>query len=456
MKKIIKHFLCLALLLPFQVMTANTPVQSCEVQAKSPYVYLSTELRRAVECLNRMLPEHSWSHEFKDVCDRIAKDGIAAPAEQAEAVVVECLNVLDGNNCAKLQEVQEAFKRYAEALRNGDTRIVLADDEMMTRACGSCNNNCNTNCNSKCIKYKGTKAFCNLFAQDLQVPGSGYIANLTAGTLRVTGNANITGDLSIDGTIFNNASMSIDDLVVDDLTVNGTFTANGPVNMGTDTSGAQINIGTAGIGRYVVIGNPELASGVNIQANTLGLTLQTTGGAGADILINSDNIVSIEADTNININTPGGPINIGTNLDTSAINIGTGGSRAIIIGNNTTGTSLALNTGVDTGVSVSGFSQVNPGVGVTVAVNNNRVGQVSYGGFTTAPNNDLVLTLTNNKITLGSRILITTYINGPEIAVMSLRNLTLAVGSATITLTNTGSAALDANTGVFINYWVLN
>jgi cytoskeletal protein CcmA (bactofilin family) len=451
-----KHYsslLSIALLLSSFPAVANETPSKTDSIFLNEYVYLTNNVRDIILSLNEALPEYEWSKIFKKVCDDINQDSCIAEYAHAEAVVLESLALFAGKDCPELVEIENELKGYLNQLHSGDTALT-ATDSVIKRAC--CNNDCNTNCNSKCIKFKGTKAFCNLLAQDLQVPGTAFIANLTSNQFRVTGNANISGDLTVDGTIFTNETLSFEDIVVDDLTVNGTFTTNGPVNMGADATADDINIGTAGAGRFVSIGNAEIASGVNIQANTLGITLETTGGVGADIVLNSDNSLSIESDTTININTPGGPINIGNNIENSAINIGTSGSRVIAIGNTTSGTSIALNTPIDSGVFVSGFSQVNPGVGVTLAVNNNRVGQVSYGGFTTAPDDDLVLTLSNNKISVGSRILMTTYINGTESAVMSLRNLTLAGGSATITLTNTGTDPLDVNSGIFINYWVLN
>ena len=364
MQTFTKHFLCLALLLPFQVMIANTPVQPCEqVQAKSQFVYLSTEMRRAVECLHRMLPEHKWSLEFKDVCDRIAKDGIAAPAEQAEAVVVECLNLLDGQNCAELQEVQEAIKRYAEALRNGDATIVIVDDAMVTRACGSCNTDCNTNCNSKCIKYKGTKAFCNLFAQDLQVPGSGYIANLTSNQFRVTGDAVISGNLTVDGEIFTtDEEISFTDLIVDNLTVNGIFTTNGPVNMGTNASDDIINIGTnASAGREVNIGSDIGTSVTTILGDTSSLVLGSPA-----------NSANLNATGNINIATEAttGVVSIGTGVGVGGqVAIGSlDATNAILSENLTISTDSSLvSTSTNTSfLSNSSFTANAPTVGLSI------------------------------------------------------------------------------------------
>ncbi len=408
MQAFTKHFLCLALLLPFQVMIANTPVQSCEqVQAKSQFVYLSTEMRRAVECLHRMLPEHKWSPEFKDVCDRIAKDGIAAPAEQAEAVVVECLNLLDGQNCAELQEVQEAIKRYAEALRKGDATIVLVDEAMVTRACGSCNTDCNTTCNSKCIKYEKSRAFCNLFAHDLQVDGSGYIANLTSNQLRVTGNANISGDLTVDGAIFTSSGTGTD--VFDNLTVNGIFTANGVSNIGTNDTANAINIGTAAAGRAIAIGNLLGATSVGILSGTGDVTLQSAD----DVVFNpaGDLIASVGADAQLDatstfdINASAGPINIGNDPVAQPINIGTGAAaRTITVGNVTGATAVNLTSGTG-GFSAQSTGTINVGTNATAQTinigNNNAVDKDIVIGSTAAGSTITLATPTNVGVSLG-------------------------------------------------------
>ncbi len=434
MQAFAKKFLCLALLLPFQVMIANTPVQPCEVQAKSQFVYLSTEMRRAVECLHRMLPEHKWSPEFKDVCDRIAKDGIAAPAEQAEAVVVECLNVLVGQNCAELQEVQEAIKHYAEALRNGDACIVIVDDAMMTRACGSCNNDCNTNCNSKCIKYKGTKAFCNLFAQDLQVPGSGYIANLTSNQFRVTGDAVISGNLTVDGEIFTtDEEINFIDLVVDNLTVNGIFTTNGLVNMGTNASDDTINIGTnASAGRNVNIGNVIGTSTTTILGDTSSLVLGNTGTASLNAS-GTVNIANDNATQTVNIAT-GTPlvktVNIANGAGSNVVNLANGAGAPIITIGSATAASITENA-LTTNIGTAGVAQtLNIGSGApgvkTINVGTGAVANVISVGSATATS------ITENALTMNYG------------STTAAQTLNIGTGS-------TGAKTINIGTGVAIN-----
>jgi hypothetical protein len=421
-----------------------------------------------------MLPNHTWSPEFKDVCDRIAKDGIAAPFAEAEAVVAECLNLLDGQNCAELQEAQDAIKRYADALRKGDANIVLIDDNgMVTRACcdsgcgfGSSSNGFNNNCNRQCIKFKGSKAFCNLFAQDLQVPGSGFIANLTTNTFRVTGNANISGDLTVDGTIFTDETLTFEDIVVDDLTVNGTFTANGPSNIGTNAVANPINIGTAGTGRAVVIGNAAGATSVTLLSGTGDITLQSTDdlvlNSTDDTLVNATGDVQIDATALVEINASAGPINIGNDPVAAAINIGTAGARPITIGNTTALTTttlvgastlangIALNAGGF--VSVQAPAQVT---GATPLVLNSRVGQVNYTGLTTAAGGTTAAqVLTNSAITATSIIIFSTNITGAEDAQMAIKQVTLGAGTASITFRNNGAAALASN--IQLKFWVLN
>lgn len=383
-----KRFLCLALLLPFQVMIAQTATPTCvQVQDKSHFVYLSTEMRRAVECLNRMLPNHKWSPEFKEVCDRIAKDGIAAPYAEAEAVVVECLNLLDGNNCAELQEAQDALKRYADALRKGDANLVLIDDNgMITRACGSCNTgcntDCNTDCNSKCIKYKKTKAFCNLFAHDLQVDGSAYLRNLTTNSLRVTGN------LVVDGEIINGEGTE----VFDNLTVNGIFTANGTSNIGANAVDNSINVGTDALtGRSVIVGNAVGTSSLTLRSGT------------GDVTVTSTDAVTVDSVGVLELNSSAGAISIGNDANTGAINIGTGAAaRTITVGNVTGATALNLTSGTG-GLSAQSTGTINVGTNATAQAINIGTGAADKDiviGSTTAGSTINLATPAGTGVTL--------------------------------------------------------
>jgi hypothetical protein len=422
MQTLTKHFLCLALLLPFNAINAVTTPTQVEVQDRSQFVYLSSDIREALRCL-RNWPNCTLSARFVALCDGLAQDRIAASYEDAVAIVRECLELC--KNCPDLKDVEAVVRQYEAHLRNGDANLMLIDDTgMITRACGSCNS-CNT-CDRQCIKFKKTKAFCSLLAHDLQVDGSGFIANLTVGTLRVTGAAAFDGDVEFAGDIF------AGDLIVDDLTVNGTFTANGPVNMGTDDTAAPINIATGAAPYPLVLGTTNTTASTTILAGSGGLTANAAG-----------------------------LINIGTAANNFAINIGTLGIRDITVGNTLAGSSLTLNGGVDgtavSGVAVSGSTTATEPAADNTAANNNRVGQVSFIGFTTAANADEDFVLLNATISPTSRILVTSFTNGAEDAIMTVHNIDTSVaGQATITLNNTGAAALLAATTVFINFWVLN
>ncbi len=187
MLSIKKHFLCLFLLL-------SSPIRA----ESSEFVYITQNVRDILTSLYEVLPNHTWSSEFKDVCNRICNDESITEHSKAEMVVLESLALFKNKNCPELAEIEQELSGYLTQLRNNDAQVAVTDQERITRACGSCNNDCSTNCNSKCIKYKKTKAFCNLLAHDVQVDGSGYVANLTAGNLRVTGTTNFTGQVTFD------------------------------------------------------------------------------------------------------------------------------------------------------------------------------------------------------------------------------------------------------------------
>ncbi len=145
-------------------------------------------------------------------------------------------------------------------------------------------------CNSQnsCVKFKQKiRAYCALLAQDLQVPGSGYIANLTANTLRVTDNALISGNLTVNGTIFTEEALNFGDITIEDLTVNGTFTANGISNIGTNSTNDAINIGTVAAtgGRDIVIGNTVPGSSLVLNGGVDNTTASGVAVSGTTSLI---------------------------------------------------------------------------------------------------------------------------------------------------------------------------
>lgn len=191
--KIIKHVLCLALLLPFQIIIAQSITQACEQdQNSNQFVYITQNVREILISFEEALPNCSWSPSFRALCKDIKNNAFTAEVNAAESVVQECLELFKGNTSPELDCIEQELKDYAHAIRTGDAQLKVTDANSTRASC------CNTSCNNSCVKYKKTKAFCNLLAHDLQIDGSAYIANLTAGNLRVVGSTNFTGPVTFD------------------------------------------------------------------------------------------------------------------------------------------------------------------------------------------------------------------------------------------------------------------
>lgn len=103
------------------------------------------------------------------------------------------------------------------------------------------------------------------------------------------------------------------------------------------------------------------AGGIDIDAGSGGIAIDTTGAISINAVSSSDITVTngaldIDSVGALSINSSGGLINIGNDADAFDINIGTGAAaRTITIGNTTGNTSLVLNTGT------GGFTYVTGG-----------------------------------------------------------------------------------------------
>ena len=223
-------------------------------------------------------------------------------------------------------------------------------------------------------------------ANDFLIGGTTPLANFTvdAGVIsldstddsNLTMTANAAGNKTLSITATNAGAgdgliaMSSDGAT--DIDAGGALSLNssgGAINIGNDAVAQPINIGTGAAARTVTIGNATGATQLDLNSGTGGTLLDSTGiisldGVGSSnftttsgdltlqtlttggINVNAVDGMSIDAGSDIDMNSSGGNINIGNAADTGQINVGTAASaRDITIGNTTGATSLTLQTG---------------------------------------------------------------------------------------------------------------
>lgn len=251
----------------------------------------------------------------------------------------------------------------------------------------------------------------------------------------------------------------------------------GGISLDSDEASANtINISStdpAGSVRIQSAGN--LAAAIDIQASAGGINLAATGAAGEDIqIINTGGSVTIratEADANAVVIQATGAgaagIQISTDGNVTAVNVGTGAAaKTVVVGStNTTSTTtiqsgtggIALATGAIAAnagsISVAPLtsSTASPTAAVTM---DRRVGRATFTSFTTAAAASQVFTITNATVVANSGIFVTAQNAGANDAQMTVQRVLPAVGSFAVTLKNNGAAALNGD--VIITFWVIN
>lgn len=225
----------------------------------------------------------------------------------------------------------------------------------------------------------------------------------------------------------------------------------------------SINGGAGVFTSLVVVGATTLTGTTLINVSgaantTIGGVLNTgTVSIGG---INSSG-VSILAPALVLDSTPAGNIKVGQSITTGSIQIGealTTGS--IAIGRNANTNALALNAGSggvninSSGIAtIDALSDIVASPAVTAVINAN-VGYATFTGFTTAAAATEVFTITNNKVTAASSILISANNLGANDAQMTVTRVLPGVGTFDVTVTNFGTAALNGD--INLTFWVLN
>lgn len=268
----------------------------------------------------------------------------------------------------------------------------------------------------------------------------------------------------------------------------GTFLGEAYLNVGNNAGAAQwgqiLFSGSAGIFTTLVsTGQFNLdttAVGANTLGNTTGATSLAisvgTGGFSVDGVGASN--YAIGASTTTGTIAIGGTAQTGTltiagGNAAQTINIAASGTGAKTINLGATGSVDVVNIGSTTGASQLALKGGTAGIQLasagqtamdaqtdTVAsptattVINARVAYAVYTGFTTAAAANQVFIITNNKITIGSGLLVTAMNLGANDAQMTVTRVQPGAGTVSITLTNFGAAALNGD--VMIQVWALD
>lgn len=196
---------------------------------------------------------------------------------------------------------------------------------------------------------------------------------LNSGTAGVAINTTGAGDFVV---------TSADTIIMDCAGVLELNSSAGIISIGNDAVAQNINIGTGAAARIITIGNVTNASQVVINSGTAGVAINTTGIG--DITLDSDDMLFLDADGVLELNSSGGAISIGNDADAFAIGIGTGAAqRVVTIGNATGTTSVIINAGTG-----------NVDIGVNAIDHTSRLGSVTGVSATTIQAGTGALTLT--------------------------------------------------------------
>jgi hypothetical protein len=164
---------------------------------------------------------------------------------------------------------------------------------------------------------------------------------LNSGTGGVAVNTTGAGDFVV---------TSADTVLIDAAGVLELNSSAGIIGIGNDAVAQNINIGTGAAARVVTIGNVSGASQVVLNSGTDGVAINTTGAG--DFVVTSSDTVLIDSAGVLELNSSAGVISVGNDAVSQNINVGTAGTRAIVIGNSTATTSVSLNGGTGTSVNI--------------------------------------------------------------------------------------------------------
>lgn len=268
----------------------------------------------------------------------------------------------------------------------------------------------------------------------------------------------------------------------------------GSVNLLSDVGGITLRAGLGTADAINIEANANAAGGLDIDAGTGGVIVDTTGAISLDsatasnftitgafpltlastagaVIVNSgiDAVESIYLHANAGTSET---IRIRSDQGTSATSVdiesdvggislvaGLSAANAIVINASGAAGGIDISTGggsVD--ISSAGFvtmvpatdTQASPSATSTLSVN---VGAATFTGFTTASAASQVFTITNALISTSSKIFVSVSNEGANDAQMTVMRVKRLAGSMEVTCKNNGAAALNGN--VTVNFWVI-
>jgi hypothetical protein len=286
------------------------------------------------------------------------------------------------------------------------------------------------------------------------------------------------------------------------VTIGGTAET-GAITLGRSTAGDTVNIANGVGGNTIAIGNGantsaqtvSIANGASAANSTVSI-LSGVGTAGAGVLALGNNtrvttiglgniapaaarvttIAGGNSAQNDTVNVLAGAPSAGTQTvniltgtstgGTQAVNIATGASASTTTIGNATGATKVQILGGTGGIvltPVAGNISVAPGTATVASPTasstiNDRLGCVTFTGFTTAATGTQAFTITNSNILTTSAVHVTiTNLNASTNgAQMTIQNVTQAAGSIIVNTKNNGGGALGAGDNVLINFWIMS
>lgn len=239
-------------------------------------------------------------------------------------------------------------------------------------------------------------------------------------------------------------------------------------NLFTGTGAGAINIGTGGTGvktiaiggtaaNVITVANTQTAGSYSVGNAMVTGTIQIGGTTNTGTLTIAPSTAA--AGQTINFATGAGGVktlNIASGAIANVVTIGTTtASGQLILQAGSGATGLKLNAAGNVQMVPATDSQASPSAASTV---NNRVGVVTFTGFTTAAAGTQDFTITNSTVLTSSGIHVTVAnlnasTNGAQ---MSLVGVTQAAGSFVVHTKNNGGGALGAGDNVLITFWVIS
>ena len=246
-----------------------------------------------------------------------------------------------------------------------------------------------------------------------------------------------TGGIAIDTT----GALSLDSAAASNFTVTGAFdlTLN-------SSAGSVVVTGAEAAADAIDINASDAAGGIDMDAGTGGVAIDTTGAFSIDGVAAS-NVTVTGAGADLTVAAAGGSLVLTASeaVDNAIQIYASDPLGGVLITGSTTGNVSVANN------QSAAAAGPNPTVAKTL---NARVGSVTFSGYTQAASGTLVVTLTNSYIATTSAILATVTNEGANDAQMYITRIKPAAGSAEITILNGGAAALNGD--MVLSFWVLS